>query len=130
MANGLVDIRPTVSFRIMVANFVDKDVTLAKNEVLALALPGPSKVFTVNVDPREREAVATAKVGLAQALQPDNALAHFAARVPPSPAVGESLTAKDVSLDHSSDEEQAKSLAPCSVNSRTTLLCDRDRTPD
>ncbi len=54
VVNGLVEIRPTVLFRItvMVANFADKDVTLAKNEVLALVLPAPSKVFTVNVDPR------------------------------------------------------------------------------
>ncbi len=84
----------------MVANFADKDVTLAKNEVLALALPAPSKVFTVNVDPREAEADATARVGLAQELQPDDALSHFAARLPPSPAVRELVTAKDVSLDH------------------------------
>ncbi len=52
LVNGLVEIRPTVLFRIMVAKFADKDVTLAKNEVLALALPAVSKVFTVNVDPR------------------------------------------------------------------------------
>ncbi len=54
VANSLVDIRPTELFRIMVANFADEDVTLANNEVLALALPAPSKVFTVSVDPRER----------------------------------------------------------------------------
>ncbi len=53
MANGLVEIWLTVRFRIMVANFADKDVTLAKNEVLALGLPAPSKVFKINADPRE-----------------------------------------------------------------------------
>ncbi len=36
VANGLVEIRPTVLFRIMVANFADKNATLAKNEVLSL----------------------------------------------------------------------------------------------
>ncbi len=106
MANGLVYIRPTVLFRIMVANLADEDVTLAKNEVLALALPAPSKALTIDVDPREREADATARVSLTQALQPDDKLSHFATRVPPSPAVLERLTAKDVSLDHFSDEYQ------------------------
>ncbi len=48
--------------------------TQTKIEVLALALSAPSQVFTVNVDPREREAVTTVKVGLAQALQPDGCL--------------------------------------------------------
>ncbi len=72
----------------MVANIVDKNVTLDKNEVLVLALEAPSNVLTANVDPRERERVATAKVGLAQALQPYDALAHFVAitsgtRAPP-----------------------------------------------
>ncbi len=68
VANGLVDIMPSVILGIMVANFANEDVMLSKNEVLALALPAPSNVFTVNVDPRERKAVAAAKVRLAQAL--------------------------------------------------------------
>ncbi len=65
MANGLAEIRSMVPYRIIVANFADKDVTLAKKEVLAVAIPAPSKVFTVNDDPRECEAVVTAKVGFA-----------------------------------------------------------------
>ncbi len=104
------------------ASFADKDVTLAKSEFLAMPLPAPSKAFTVNIYPTVREAVATAKVGLAQTLQSDDALAHFAAQLPPSAAVRERLTEKDVSLDHFLDESQAES-APCSVNSRT---CGRD----
>ncbi len=53
VANGLVDIRPLEQFCVMVANFSASDVTLAKHEVVALALQAPAKVFTVNVDPRQ-----------------------------------------------------------------------------
>ncbi len=52
VANGLVDIRPLEPFCVMAANFLSSDVTLAKHEVVALALQAPAKVFTVNVDPR------------------------------------------------------------------------------
>ncbi len=70
VANALVVFIPTVPFRIMLPNLADNCMMLGKDKVLALALPAPAKVFTVNVDPREREAVPTDKVDLAQALQP------------------------------------------------------------
>ncbi len=108
MANCLVGIRSTVLFRIAVANFADGDVTLAKNEVLPPAVSALSEVCMVNVDPCKREAVEAAKVRLSQALEPDDAMAQFGARVPPSPAVRERLTAKDLSLNHLSNEDQRK----------------------
>ncbi len=41
MANGLVDIRPLEPFCVMVTKFSSSDVTLAKHEVVALALQAP-----------------------------------------------------------------------------------------
>ncbi len=117
-ANGLVDIRPAVPFRITVAQFADKDVTLAKNEVLVLALQDLYKVFAVNVDPREREAVATAKVGLAQALQPDDALTHSAqACIHHQRYV--SASRPRMSRWTMCPMKAKPRSAPCSVNSRT-----------
>ncbi len=130
VVNGSYDIRPTLLFRIMVANFAEKDVALAKNELLALALPPPSKIFTVNVDPRESKELATANVGLAQALQPEDALACFVARVHLSPAACDRFTAKDVSLDNLSDEDQAKACYMLGHVAGQTRLCHRNRTPN
>ncbi len=108
MANGLVEIRPMVLFRIMVAKFADKDVTLAKNEVLEAAPPGQSKVFSVNDDRREGEGILRATVGVAHSLQQDDALAYFAARVIPSPAVLKRPTMMDVSMDNLSEDDQVE----------------------
>ncbi len=41
----LVEIRPIIAFRILVANFASTDVALAKMELLALVLPQPAKVY-------------------------------------------------------------------------------------
>ncbi len=60
-ANCLVYIKSTILFSHNGGDFSNKDVTLADNEVPALAVPAPSKVVPVNVDPRESEAVATAR---------------------------------------------------------------------
>ncbi len=101
MANGLVEIRPMGIFSAsVVAEIRDEDVTLAKNEVLEAVPPGQSKVFAVNDDRREGEGILRATVGVAHALQQDDALAYFAARVIPSPAVRKRTTMMDVSMDN------------------------------
>lgn len=106
MANGLADIKPFSPFHVLVANFSSKSVTLSKNEVLALALPAPTKVFTVNVDPGAKTSSTAPKVGLAQVLTDDDSLARLAARVPESPAEPDSVTMDDVKLDHLANTEQ------------------------
>ncbi len=66
-----------IVFRVPNVNFHNSaNVTLAKIEVRSLAPPDSVKVFTVNADPQECEGVATAKVSLAQALKPGDALVH------------------------------------------------------
>ncbi len=113
-----VDIRPLEPFCVMVANFSSSDVTLAKHEVVALALQAPAKVFTVNVDPRQPPDQKHDPAGLAQVLPEDDALPRFAARVPESPAMRERVTVYDVHWTTYPTTNSAK-CAICFMNSKT-----------
>lgn len=59
LAYGLADVKPFAPFSFLMASFFSKAVTLSHFEVVALALPAPTSVFKVSVEPDTKTASAT-----------------------------------------------------------------------
>lgn len=56
MANGVMDILPNRPFSVTLSNFSDKTVTIPKNAVVALALPAPLGIVTLEMgDPTKKK---------------------------------------------------------------------------